>query len=218
MPTLESTIRMLNRRLNEVYNFFGYKSPEYMKLQSILYQNFGSEHIVRGGGKRAARISRSKVAMDVFKNSPDLMQDINWIHEAVKKMGTVKEMAERYVEPSEYKGSLFTNREAERLKSTIQERARAEYASAYNDSDIYTEVNNAEDEGDSSFREALADIMEKFHESPGSNNLPGMERKYSEIESMYEKAVERHEEWKDAVGFSGDILKTSNPYDMGINQ
>jgi hypothetical protein len=218
MPTLESTIRMLNRRLNEVYNFFGHKSPEYMKLQSILYQNFGDRYVVRGGGKKAARISRSKEALNYFRSDSNLKEDIEWIYDAIKKMGTVKEMAERYVEPSEYNGSFFTKRIAESMKQAIRQRAQAEYSSAYNDTDIYTEVNNANDEGDSQYREALADIMEKFHESPGKNNLPGMEQKYSEIEEMYENAVENHNKWKEATKFTSTILKNDNPYDMGVNK
>ena len=216
MATIESTVRMLNRRLREVYEFFGYKSPEYQDLQSIVYKNFQNEFIVRGGGKKAARLSRSKAAMQAYNDNEYLQQDLEWINETVRRMGSVKDMAERYVEPNEYSG-LFTNSKAKALKSTIQERANAEYASKYNDHDIYTEIQNKDDEGDSDFREALADIMEKFHEKPGENNLPGMEQKYSEIVDMYERAVEMHEEKKAAVGHAANILKVKNPFDMGMN-
>ena len=108
MATIDSVVRMLNRRLREVFDYFGYKSPEYQTLQSILYTNFNeSGFIVRGGGNKAARLSRSKAAMEAYKSDKFLMEDVDLIYNAIERQGSIKEMAERYVKDTDSFNGLF---------------------------------------------------------------------------------------------------------------
>lgn len=225
MATLESTIRMLNRKLREVFEFFGYKSPEYQTLQSILYQNFSdSGFIVRGGGVKPARLSRSKQAMFAYSKDEYLMEDIDLIYEAVKNQGSIRDMAERYVNYEDYSGGLFTQKTANQLKDVIKERAYNAYISKFNDDDIYTEVqdemNSNDAQHDSQYREDLSDIYADFHKKPGKGNLAGMQQKYDDIQRKFDEAkVNKMErQLKQATDFSNEILKTGkDPYDMGIN-
>lgn len=225
MATLESTIRMLNRKLRQVFDFFGYKSPEYQTLQSILYQNFSdSGFIVRGGGVKPARLSRSKQAMLAYSKDEYLMEDIDLIYEAVKNQGSIRDMAERYVNYEDYSGELFTQKTANQLKDVIKERAYNAYISKFNDDDIYTEVqdemNSNDAQHDSQYREDLADIYADFHKKPGKGNLAGMQQKYDEIQRKFDEAKtnKMERQLKQATDFSNEILKTGkDPYDMGLN-
>ena len=225
---LESVVRMLNRRLREVYDYFGYKSPELNDLKSILYANFGgdSKYIIKQRNK-PVRLSRSKEALAYYESNEGLMEDLPFILEAIRKLGTVKEMAEKYVDPSEYKGYRFTNRDAKELRETIRKRAEAEYLAKYNDDDIYAEfkaeVNSIEAQVEESYREALADIQEEFEKKPGKGNLAGMQDKYDKIVKMFDDAKLRHEkvteEGQQAQEFAQSILNPGgrDPYDMGVN-
>lgn len=230
MATLESTIRMLNRKLREVFDFFGYKSPEYQTLQSILYQNFSdSGFIVRGGGVKPARLSRSKQAMLAYSKDEYLMEDIDLIYEAVKNQGSIKDMAERYVNYEDYSGGLFTQKTANQLKDVIRERAYNAYISKFNDDDIYDDVqdaiNSADAMHDAQYREDLADLFEDFYIEPGKGNLSGMQQKYDEIvrkfdEAKMEMLIRQRDE---ARNLATDVIKShienanKDPYDMGIN-
>lgn len=224
MATLESTIRMLNRKLREVFDFFGYKSPEYQTLQSILYQNFSdSGFIVRGGGVKPARLSRSKQAMIAYSKDEYLMEDIDLIYEAVKNQGSIKDMAERYVNYEDYSGGLFTQKTANSLKDVIRERAYNAYVSKFNDDDIYDDVQNeidsVEAQLDPKYREDLADIHSDFYIRPGKGNLAGMERKYDDILRKFDEAKRNRDiRFREKVDIDSPYPKVDkDPYDMGIN-
>ncbi len=225
MATIESVVRMLNRRLREVYDYFGFKSPEYQTLQSILYKNFSdSGFIVRGGGVKAARLSRSKQAMEAYKSDENLMEDVDLIYNAIKRQGTVKEMAERYVDYNEYSG-LFTNSTAKKMRETIRERAYNSYISKFNDDDIYTEL---QDEmasifakNDAEYREDLTDVYSEFFQKPGKGNLAGMQEKYDKIQREFDDAkrrmVDRLSQKPIDEGLSEVHIEVKDPYDMGYN-
>lgn len=225
MATIDSLVRMLNRRLREVYDYFGYKSPEYQTLQKILYQNFSeSGFIVRGGGVKPARLSRAKQAMDTYRATKEIMEDVDLIYDAIKRQGTVKEMAERYVDYREYNG-LFTNKVAKDMQDTIRERAYNSYLSKFNDDDIYAEV---QDEmasifakNDEEYREDLTDVYSEFFKQPGKGNLAGMQEKYDKIQSDFDEAkrrmVDRLSQKPIEERPAEFHVEVKDPYDMGMN-
>ena len=225
---VESVVRMLNRRLREVYDYFGYKSPELNDLKSILYANFGGEskYIIKQRNK-PVRLSRSKEALAYYESKEGVMEDLPFILEAIRKLGTVKEMAEKYVDPSEYKGYRFTNRDAKELHDTIKKRAEAEYLAKYNDDDIYAEfkaeVDSIESLVEESYRDALADIQKEFEKKPGRGNIAGMQEKYDKIVKRFDEAKQRHEKVTEEVQQAQDFTKSilnpggRDPFDMGMN-
>jgi hypothetical protein len=226
MATIDSVVRMLNRRLREVFDYFGYKSPEYQALQSILYTNFNeSGFIVRGGGTKAARLSRSKVAMEAYKADKNIMEDVDLIYNAIKRQGTVKEMAERYVRDSDNFNGLFTNKVAMKMQETIKERAYTSYLSKFNDDDIYQEVQDEMSsifaEKDSEYREDLTNVYSEFFKRPGKGNLAGMQEKYDQIQRDFDDAKRRMADRLSKKPIDEGIaevhIEVRDPYDMGYN-
>lgn len=226
MATIDSVVRMLNRRLREVFDYFGYKSPEYQTLQSILYTNFNeSGFIVRGGGAKAARLSRSKAAMDAYKADKNIMEDVDLIYNAIKRQGTIKEMAERYVRDTDGFNGLFTSKVAKKMQDTIKERAYTEYLSKYNDDDIYKEVQDEMvsifAEKDSEYREDLTDVYSEFFKKPGKGNLAGMQEKYDQIQRDFDEAkrrmADRLSKKPIEEGIAEVHIEVRDPYDMGYN-
>ena len=226
MATIDSLVRMLNRRLREVYDYFGFKSPEYQTLQSILYTNFNeSGFIVRGGGVKAARLSRSKTAMEAYRSDKNLMEDVDLIYNAIKRQGTVKEMAERYVRDSDNFNGLFTNKTATEMHETIKERAYTAYLSKYNDDDIYKEVQDEMAsifaEKDSEYREDLTNVYSEFFKKPGKGNLADMQEKYDQIQRDFDDAKRRMADRLSKQPIDDSIaevhIEVRDPYDMGYN-
>ena len=117
----ESAVRALNRRIKEIGDYFGRISIEYAEVRSALYDVFGasSDYILIPGSAKEHKfitVSRSKkyLGTDFYK------EKVIEAWEEVRMLGTVKQLAEPYLEAGEnYKDS------------DIQERIRVDSKTEY---------------------------------------------------------------------------------------
>lgn len=215
---------MLNKRLSEFYDFFGYQSPEYNQIKTIIFQNFkGSDDMILKQKGRAPRISRSKAHMSQYNNDIHLQSNLQSIYDKVNEIGTVRKVAESYSDDLFKLGidvtgnGLFTMKKGWAHVEDFRKLARSRYSALFNDDDYYKYTN---DDIRLTFDEAyikdLENIQEKFHEKVGNNNPLGMDKKWDEIESMYRTAKKKHEE-RIAKGEVPPDAKDNDPLDMGVN-
>lgn len=215
---------MLNKRLSEFYEFFGYRSPEYNKIKTIVFQNFkGSDDMILKQKGRAPRISRTKAHMEEYKDNQYLQSNLQNIYDAVMEIGTVRHVAEGYANRLEQQGiditgnGLFTMKKGYAHRDEIRKLASSDYSALFNDDDYYKHMND--DIGmtfDEAYINDLERINEKFHEKVGNGNPLGMEKKWNEIEEMYKAAKIRHEQ-RVSRGEVPPDSKDNDPLDMGVN-
>lgn len=224
MPTTESVVKMLNKRLAEFYDFFGYKSPEYNQIKTIVFQNFkGSEDMILKQKGRAPRISRSKTHMQQYMNDIQLQSNLQSIYDKVMEIGTVRKVAEDYSDDLFKMGidvtgnGLFTMKKGWEHVEDFRKLARSRYSALFNDDDYYK---YSKDDIRLTFDEAyikdLKNLQEKFYEKTGNGNPLGMEKKWDEIEELYKSAKKKHED-RIKRGEVRPDAKENDPLDMGVN-
>lgn len=224
MPTTESVIKMLNKRLSDFYDFFGYRSPEYNEIKTIVFQNFrGSDDMILKQKGRAPRISRSKAHMQQYNSNQALQSNLQSIYDKVMEIGTVRKVAESYADTLEKQGinvtgnGLFTMRKGWEHVEDFRKLARSNYAAQFNDDDYYKYMNEAiSTTFDELYLKDLEELNNKFHEKPGNGNPLGMDKKWDEIEEFYKQAKKKHEE-RIANGEVPPDADTNDPLDMGVN-
>lgn len=220
MATTESVVKMLNSRLRELYDFFGYQSVEYNELKSILHSNFtgDNKYIVRQKGK-PVRLSRSKEALEHFNNNETLQRNLDKVHDyLLNPRNRFINILSRYADEIGIPPDVKINRKTvKEYKEEILKQAESEYKALYNDDDLYTEIyDEINSNTDTQYIRELRDARSHFWDKPGQNNLKGMEDKYQEIQDLFDRAKENYA--KRMGKKPEDSKNKKDPYDLGVNK
>lgn len=198
----ESAVRALNRRIKEIGEYFGKSSIEYAEVRSTLYDVFGyaTEHVLLPGkkGKQFVSVSRSKriLSNDFFK------EKIVEAWEEVRLLGTVKQLAEPYLEAGENYRDID-------IRERIRVESKTEYYENFVDKDYYEQWQEEIDKPeewleDEEYAQNLSEIGEMFYET--GNKEQKWERirqrfidmQISKAQKDEEKAVDNKEKPHDA--------------------
>lgn len=198
----ESAVRALNRRIKEIGEYFGKSSIEYAEVRSTLYDVFGyaTEHVLLPGkkGKPFVSVSRSKslLSNDFYK------EKIVEAWEEVRLLGTVKQLAEPYLEAGENYRDID-------IRERIRVESKTEYYENFVDKDYYEQWQEEIDKPeewleDEEYAQNLSEIGEMFYET--GNKEQKWERirqrfidmQISKAQKDEEKAVDNNEKPHDA--------------------
>ena len=200
----ESAVRALNRRIKEIGEYFGKSSIEYAEVRSTLYDVFGyaTEHVLLPGkkGKPFVSVSRSKslLSNDFYK------EKIVEAWEEVRLLGTVKQLAEPYLEAGE------SYRDTD-IQESIRVKSKTEYYENFVDKDYYEqwheEIGNEENMEDEEYHQGLEDIGKIFSEK-GNREQKWERVRQKFIDIQIEKAKKDEEKAVD---------NNEKPHDAGSN-
>ena len=189
---IESVLRSINRRIKDYVDVFGIDSVEYAWARNLFYQatDIANAPIGKMSGG-AIQFSRSKSTMQEIWENPVLEENIRQIWEIMKNRGTVKQIIENeymdmpgtkeWMEENGFTISDIMN-DSETM-GDIREESHIRADRAYNDDDIYADVNKELDNSDDNEDIAdLAEIIGRFHdEGKGAEK----DRKWHDIQRMW---------------------------------
>lgn len=246
MALYESYVKMINKRLKEVYNYFGEKSPEYQDLASATFSVMGQENVLLSiNPKNPLKVIRSKKANE---ENPLLYQDMQDIWSTFTDYGTLRQMIQRKLETykeelgdetiSEMKkmwnspkeiivdnnGIKKEVKEKDLVKEFIQEVSKQEYNYRYDDTELYENVrnlvynmNDVEIENEE-YKSAIRDIWEVFHRTGKGIK----DSKFDEVRRKWDSLNSSYEnKIKEELGIKSarDIYDSSiDSYDIGSNE
>ena len=192
MRKVDSILRAINRRMKEVGEFFPKQSEEYQQIQAVLGAIPGISTLKIFPKGKPAQLSRSKKVIKKIEESPMLYAQLNQALDIILSYGTVKQMAQRYIDSGLVQGfSSIAD-----AHDSIRQSAKEIYKGKYNDNDTYNKFLGMEDEAsksdDEKYERELKGIRKKFESEPGKNNPIGMDEKYNEILRRMEEAKENH--------------------------
>lgn len=201
MPTIESMIKFVNKRMNAVAEYFGTNSLEYHKLKNLLYQNLGggADPLLKYN-KGEITISRTKTALEAFKGNEWLTDILTEVHSDIQRMGTVRAMANEYINSKRFNDYMSMKELNDPIfKNTIRELSYENYRAKYLDDDTYQEVNRllleesgkyGTDEYDEEFNNALEEVHDILTEKGRQRDYA-----YSMAERKLNDAKAAHERW-----------------------
>lgn len=175
--TIESTIKMINRRISQIYNYFEGKSTEYMEAKNLVFSYMGgNDFLIREPGVKALSLSGSKKAMQAYTEV--FHRDIEELWNALQDMGTVKQLAEEYelYDPENPTKSFDYKDPA--IRELILEATTQSYTQKYIDTDLYEKV-HAElieesskpyDEQDHEYLDGLERVLDYLHRKGSSRD------------------------------------------------
>lgn len=220
MPTIESMIKFVNKRMNAVAEYFGTNSLEYHEHKNLLYQNLGggADPLLKYN-KGEIKISRTKTALEAFKGNEWLTDILTEVYSDIQRMGTVRAMANEYINSKRFNDYMSMKELNDPIiKNTIRELSYENYRSKYLDDDIYQEVNRllreeskkyGTDEYDEEFNNALEEVHDILTEK-------GRQRDYSYAlaEKMLNDAKIEHEKFL----LRRALEKSGEESDLGENE
>ena len=138
-----STVKSINKRVNQIYAYFGPRSVEYMRAKTILYTNLGQrwDLVLREAENMPLIISRSAKAKKVYEKGK-AAEAISQVWEGLKKLGTVNKLRKEYtfrdptVQYEEDDPEVIDYTDPE-IIALIQETSETAMKSNYVDDDIY---------------------------------------------------------------------------------
>lgn len=217
MPTLESTLRSINRRIKEMYDTFGATSIQYNQLKSFVYTALPElDILVRTPEGKPMALSRGKRATDVYIRG-EYEDDVKELWSLMQEYGTAKEHKEGYRErlESQYGETI---EELDDWMADIRELSHAEYQKSYLDEDYYAalqsriaELEEADDlnEADDEYLEQLKDIQSEFSEK-GKTKLS----KWEKAEKALKMSQQRHEQF---LIDHPEVKSKGKKHDLGSN-
>lgn len=186
----DNILRQINRRIDQVVNVFGMKSPEYMDIKAILNTISGVDSITNVGEKgKPDKMSRAKRVQSAITENPVLHEDLQNAWNAIKARGTITQMKRKYL-PSNPKDlrEFISSVEPEVLDEGIKEAARKEYESKYDDDDIYEKMQELAEEvaemGDGELIQDVEDIRMMFGVKTGKGNKAAQDDKYNTLKQF----------------------------------
>lgn len=184
----DNILRQINRRIDQVVDVFGVKSPEYMEIKAILHTISGVDSIMNAGGKgQPDKMSRAKRVQSAIIENPILHEDLQEAWNAIKARGTITQQKKRYMPPNE----IAKNLSPVMIESGIKELARKEYESKYEDDDIYEKMQELAETvseiGDEELIQDVEDIMMMFGVRTGHDNKQAQDDKYNALKSAIEQ-------------------------------
>lgn len=195
---LESAIKAINKRLTDIYNFFGAKSIEYHEARTTLFSSLGSDVdiLLRTHEKgKPIQLSRSKNAMRGWKRYEF---DLKFALVEMRKSGTVRQMAQSILDEFNFESKEVTGDAKKHWKSwqqEIKDFTKAEYEAKYGDSDLYEQIvdemaeENSKDESirDDMYITELGNALDCFR------GHAQREYRYARAEDAFLKAKADHE-------------------------
>lgn len=184
----DNILRQINRRIDQVVDVFGVKSPEYMQIKAILGTINGVDSIMNAGGKgQPDKMSRSKRVISTIMDSISLHAELQQAWGAIKAQGTVTQLKKRYMPPPEIAKGLSPAM----VESGIKEAARKEYESKYEDDDIYEKMQElaemVAEMGDEELIQDVEDIQMMFGVHTGHGNKQAQDDKYDALKSAIDQ-------------------------------
>lgn len=186
---VESLLRSINRRLDELSSYFPGQSYEVQTPRAILeaVEGFGAIKAFPAG--KPWKISRSKKVIQAVESNPQFKADLELAWKRIKELGTVKQMKNRIKQ---------TRPDFNWTDEKIRETARRNWElQGFDDTDLYGKTNDAIEEAIRTNDEQLANdlkrIMEMFHESTGIANSAGKLDKWVRITQAFQEAMDAHE-------------------------
>lgn len=186
---VESLLRSINRRLDELSTVFPGQSYEVQTPRAILeaVEGFGAIKVFPAG--KPWKISRSKKVIQAVESNPQFKADLELAWKRIKELGTVKQMKNRIEQAKPNHNWTDTEiRDAARRNWELQ---------GFDDTDLYAKANDAIEEAINTNDEQLANdlkrIMEMFHESTGIANSAGKLNKWVRITQAFQEAMDAHE-------------------------
>lgn len=197
---IESVLRSINRRIKEYVDVFGADSFEYAWAKNLFYIATDEANVPIGkmsGG--IVQFSRSKSTMQEIWENASLEETLREVWNKMKEKGTAKQIIEKdymnmpdaksWMEETGYTISDIMN-DPDAL-GEIREESSLRADEAYNDSDIYEEVDEEIENADNMEDiQDLADIKGKFYET-GSG--VAKDKKWHDIQREWEDYVYRKE-------------------------
>lgn len=174
---IESVLRSINRRMQELNAAFGYSSLEYQWASSMWWSVAKSSTVPIGTKKNGILLfRRGKDVMQEIWENPELEVNLREMWNKMKEKGTVKQILEReyfnqqgtkeWMEENDFTVNDLMNDPD--VMADVREEAAIRGDKVYNDDDIYVDVNTALDEADSMEDiQELGDIMGSFYETGG---------------------------------------------------
>lgn len=184
----DNILRQINRRIDQVVDVFGVKSPEYMQIKAILGTINGVDSIMNHGGKgQPDKMSRATRVKSAIIENPILHEELQDAWSAIKAQGTVTQLKKRYMPPPEIAKGLSPAM----VESGIKEAARKEYESKYEDDDIYEKMQElaemVAEMGDEELIQDVEDIQMMFGVHTGHGNKQAQDDKYDALKSAIDQ-------------------------------
>ena len=133
MRKVDSILRAINRRMKEVGDFFPKQSEEYQQIQAVLGAIPGISTLKIFPKGKPAQLSRSKKVVQRIEESPMLYAQLNQALDVILSFGTVKQMAQRYMDSGLVQGfSSIAD-----ARDSIRQSAKEIYKDNYNDKEYY---------------------------------------------------------------------------------
>lgn len=186
---VESLLRSINRRLDELSTVFPGQSYEVQTPRAILeaVEGFGAIKAFPAG--KPWKISRSKKVIQAVESNPQFKVNLELAWKRIKELGTVKQLKNRIEQ---------TKPNHDWTDTEIRDAARRNWElQGFDDTDLYAKTNDAIEEAINTNDEQLANdlkrIMEMFHESTGIANSAGKLDKWVRITQAFQEAMDAHE-------------------------
>lgn len=184
----DNILRQINRRIDQVVDVFGVKSPEYMNIKAILGTISGVDSIMNAGGKgQPDKMSRAKRVKSAIIENPILHEELQEAWNAIKAQGTITQLKKRYMPPP----AIVKGLSPAMIESGIKESARKEYESKYEDDDIYEKMQElaemVAEMGDEELIQDVEDIQMMFGVHTGHGNKQAQDDKYDALKSAIDQ-------------------------------
>lgn len=184
----DNILRQINRRIDQVVDVFGVKSPEYMQIKATLGTISGVDSIMNAGGKgQPDKMSRSKRVISNIMDKISLHAELQQAWDAIKAQGTVTQLKKRYMPPP----TIAKGLSPAMIESGIKEAARKEYESKYEDDDIYEKMQElaeiVAEMGDEELIQDVEDIQMLFGVHTGHGNKQAQDDKYDALKSAIDQ-------------------------------
>lgn len=181
----DNILRQINRRIDQVVDVFGVKSPEYMNIKAILGTISGVDSIMNAGDKgKPDKMSRATRVKSAILENPILHEDLQNAWNAIKAGGSISQLKKRYISSPEIVKGLSPAM----VSAGIKEAARKEYESKFEDDDIYEKIQELAEEvaelGDEELIQDVEDIYMMFGVNTGKGNKQAQDDKYDALKSM----------------------------------
>lgn len=184
----DNILRQINRRIDQVVDVFGVKSPEYMNIKAILGTISGVDSIMNAGDKgKPDKMSRATRVKSAIIENTILHEDLQNAWNAIKAGGSISQLKKRYMPPPEIAKGL----PPAMVSAGIKESARKEYESKYEDDDIYEKMQElaemVAEMGDDELIQDVEDIQMMFGVHTGHGNKQAQDDKYDALKSAIDQ-------------------------------
>lgn len=188
----DNILRQINRRIDQVVDVFGVKSPEYMNIKAILGTISGVDSIMNAGGKgQPDKMSRANRVKSAIIENPILHEELQDAWNAIKAQGTVTQLKKRYMPDPKVNPEFAKSVDPVSLAAGIKEAARKEYESKYEDDDIYEKMQElaemVAEMGDEELIQDVEDIQMMFGVHTGHGNKQAQDDKYDALKSAIDQ-------------------------------